>query len=469
MLNVLIEYPNGQPISNMQEGLYDAGSLDVPQGSQQQSSQNYYLSNINAQSSQIVNQNNYQYFQIQQYSSIHNGNTEDEKFQFFSTMSNLNNTHNEQHSQNQVNTQFDEQQLFNQSSNNLANGCPLEDNYLDQFLNNQETGQKQLFTNMLQQDYENKYEYQNDFFNQNTLQQCLLDYKEVNQYYFDQDNQLNFKEGCFQPKESDTQQTNYENQIASSNSIVDPAKNSLKHHQKNLNITIENLEVRASEQNISNEEIKSLNLFSYCQNNTKAQAEIINNQEIKECHNNFGDLPPNNISGVSESYDQKYNFINNCIHKKNVVKNIMNQFKSFVFTNKECNSEIDSTKKGFQKNLKSSFSQEEIMSKNQQIVQLYSQFKQKQETLQQIQMKFQRYIKLKSSNNYNLILLIQHQQYKFIFKYFLNNYAKLQLQRRKIKNIDSHIQFIDFLLDSFSNPEILSILKKHDKKKPVYS
>ncbi|KAL4460987.1 hypothetical protein ABPG74_016459 [Tetrahymena malaccensis] len=466
MLNGVYDQPYNQTNSNVQEEFFDAGSLFIAQESQQQSSQNYYSSNLNTQSSQIINRNYYQYIQ---YSSTHNSSTVDEKFVFFTSNNNLNYAHNEQSIQNQVNTQLDCQH-FNQSFHNLINEFPQEDNYFDQYLNNQETGQQQLFTNVLKQDYEKEDQNQHNLFNQKTQQQFNLDFKDVNQYFFDyQDNQLAFKEGCCEHKQSYAQQPVSTNQILSSNSLVGSAEESLRNQQKNLNITYENKQIRVIEQNIANEEVNSLNQFNQCQNNTKALAEKINNQQIKECHNNFEALPPNNISEVSESYQQQYNYINNSIDKKNVVKNIMNQFKSFVLINKECYSEIDQLKKGFQKNLKSLFSLEEITSKNQQIVQIYNQFKQKQETIQQIQKKFQRYIKSKSFNNYSLILLIQHQQYKFIFKYFLSTFAKLWLERSKINNIDSHIQIIDFLLDSFSNPDILSILKKHDKKKSVYS
>ncbi|EAS01419.2 hypothetical protein TTHERM_00151290 (macronuclear) [Tetrahymena thermophila SB210] len=469
MLNVIYAYQNNQTSSqNAQEGSQDAGLFFIHQEPEQQSSENYYELNINNQSPYVVNNNSYQYIKLQQYSTTYNDHTVDDKIQCFTSTNNLGYIQNEQLIQNQVNTQLDGQHI-NWSFNNLANEFPLEDNYFDQFLNNQEIGQQQLIPNLLQQGYQQEDQYQYKSFDHKNVQQCQLDYQQINQYYFDQGNQLTSKEGSYLPSQQYAQQALFSNRILSSNKLDDTVKDNIGYNQQNVDIINHNFQVRGSEQNIVSQEVKILNLVNYCQNNTKSQIEIINNQQINECHHNLETSPQNNNSIVSESYQQQYNYINNSIDKKNVVKNIMNQFKSFVLINKECYSEIDQTKKGFQKNLKSLFSLEEITSKNEQIVSIYNQFKQKQETLQQIQKKFERYIKSKSFNNYSLILLIQHHLYKFIFKYFLNNYAKLWLERSKINNIDSHIQIIDFLLDSFSNPEILSILKKHDKKKSVYS
>ncbi|KAL4499075.1 hypothetical protein ABPG72_016977 [Tetrahymena utriculariae] len=128
-------------------------------------------------------------------------------------------------------------------------------------------------------------------------------------------------------------------------------------------------------------------------------------------------------------------------NKKNVVKNIMSAFKTFVLT----------------------------WGDKKAIEQIYNSSNSSCEEIEDIQRKFKRYIGSKSFNHYSLRLLILHVNYGPIFKFFLEKFSTEWLENSKIKDTESHQKMIQFFLSCFEDIKIIDALRRHPKKKCRFS
>ncbi|KAL4482138.1 hypothetical protein ABPG72_014951 [Tetrahymena utriculariae] len=130
--------------------------------------------------------------------------------------------------------------------------------------------------------------------------------------------------------------------------------------------------------------------------------------------------------------------------KKNVAKNIMTAFKNFI---------SNPTKFGY--------SQQQIES----ALSYYNKTKKIGESFDEMQNKFLKYIIKKKFNHYTIKLLIQHPNYGEVFEYFLKQLSDFWLEQSKVHDIEAHLAMINFLKEAYNDIEIITQLKKYDKRK----
>ncbi|KAL4432349.1 hypothetical protein ABPG74_011108 [Tetrahymena malaccensis] len=141
-------------------------------------------------------------------------------------------------------------------------------------------------------------------------------------------------------------------------------------------------------------------------------------------------------------------------NKKNVVKNIMSAFLTFM---------NDRKNKIYTKQ-----EQETIPTL------YYSQGREEGSTededqIEEIRKKFKRYISQKSLNHYTVRLLILHPNYGPIFKHYLTNPIKKWINNSKVADLGAHIKMIGFFLACFQDNRVLEELKRHEKKRAHFS
>ncbi|KAL4478954.1 hypothetical protein ABPG72_019391 [Tetrahymena utriculariae] len=141
-------------------------------------------------------------------------------------------------------------------------------------------------------------------------------------------------------------------------------------------------------------------------------------------------------------------------NKKNVVKNIMSAFLTFM---------NDRKNKIYTKQ-----EQETIPTL------YYSQGKEEgsaedEDQIEEIRKKFKRYISQKSLNHYTVRLLILHPNYGPIFKHYLTNPIKKWINNSKVADLGAHIKMIGFFLACFQDNRVLEELKRHEKKRAHFS
>ncbi|KAL4506909.1 hypothetical protein ABPG72_001330 [Tetrahymena utriculariae] len=179
-------------------------------------------------------------------------------------------------------------------------------------------------------------------------------------------------------------------------------------------------------------------------------------------------------------------------NKKNVVKNIMSAFKRFIqdiqseTSQSSSPSNIDSSsnlsfstaslqaaKPSKISNLKQNISNSDsyqinVAVERDNVLAIYNNSKVKPDSIEEMGKKFKRYISSKQFNHYTIRLLVQHQNYGQIFKYFLENHANSWLNNSKVDDPYGHKIMIEFLMASYEDINIIEKLKKHEKRKAIY-
>ncbi|EAR84306.1 hypothetical protein TTHERM_00716120 (macronuclear) [Tetrahymena thermophila SB210] len=212
-----------------------------------------------------------------------------------------------------------------------------------------------------------------------------------------------------------------------------------------------------SEDSIQNEEMDQHEhnhlLHSGIQNSSQLNDSNSNDEGKNKCDlscDQEGDSEKNSkadeIAILAES-------IKHC-NKKNVVKNIMSAFLTFM---------NDRKNKIYTKQ-----EQETIPTL------YYSQGKEEGSTededqIEEIRKKFKRYISQKSLNHYTVRLLILHPNYGPIFKHYLTNPIKKWINNSKVADLGAHIKMIGFFLACFQDNRVLEELKRHEKKRAHFS
>ncbi|KAL4467080.1 hypothetical protein ABPG72_019290 [Tetrahymena utriculariae] len=131
-------------------------------------------------------------------------------------------------------------------------------------------------------------------------------------------------------------------------------------------------------------------------------------------------------------------------NKKNVVKNIMSAFKNFILEPLHHNYNL--------KDLDV-------------VLEMYNQTKKGIDDISEMQAKFKRYITSKNFNHYTVKLLIQHQNYSNVFKYFLGGPIEEWITASKVADVKSHKIMIEFLKECFDDIRLIDLLKRHEKKR----
>ncbi|EAR93019.1 hypothetical protein TTHERM_00448630 (macronuclear) [Tetrahymena thermophila SB210] len=131
-------------------------------------------------------------------------------------------------------------------------------------------------------------------------------------------------------------------------------------------------------------------------------------------------------------------------NKKNVVKNIMSAFKNFILEPLHHNYNL--------KDLDV-------------VLEMYNQTKKGIDDMSEMQAKFKRYITSKNFNHYTVKLLIQHQNYSNVFKYFLSGPIEEWITASKVADVNSHKIMIEFLKECFDDIRLIDLLKRHEKKR----
>ncbi|KAL4456572.1 hypothetical protein ABPG74_000679 [Tetrahymena malaccensis] len=202
----------------------------------------------------------------------------------------------------------------------------------------------------------------------------------------------------------------------------------------------------------------------------------------------------NEEANTNDDSNQNDLLLINQAKRKNVIKNVMYSFKKFMFlilnpeennqqvpknsladcSNNSCNiGKKHYERAGFFKQPKiedylssNDNTQQLIQNAQSEIKNMFNQNQQdKENNLSEVYQKFKRYIENKPFNHQTVCLLIKHQQYSSIFKFFIQNFINQWLQNSKIQDLQSHQKVIRFLLLSYQNKTLLDNLQKHKKRK----
>ncbi|KAL4442650.1 hypothetical protein ABPG74_007052 [Tetrahymena malaccensis] len=174
-----------------------------------------------------------------------------------------------------------------------------------------------------------------------------------------------------------------------------------------------------------------------------------NSSNIKEQYLEEEENADKNIQNESDSFysspdlEAKKILIRNS-NKKNVVKNIMSAFKNFILEPLHHNYNL--------KDLDV-------------VLDMYNQTKKGIDDIAEMQAKFKRYITSKNFNHYTVKLLIQHQNYSNVFKYFLSGPIEEWITASKVADVKSHKIMIEFLKECFDDIRLIDLLKRHEKKR----
>ncbi|EAR88820.2 hypothetical protein TTHERM_00263160 (macronuclear) [Tetrahymena thermophila SB210] len=197
----------------------------------------------------------------------------------------------------------------------------------------------------------------------------------------------------------------------------------------------------------------------------------------------------NEEENMNDNSNQNDLLLINQAKRKNVIKNVMYSFKKFMYlilnpeenTQQQQISQAENSGIGKKHYERAGFFKqpkvEDYFSSNdnlQNVVQyaqseiknMFNQNQQdKENNLSEVYQKFKRYIENKPFNHQTVCLLIKHQQYSSIFKFFIQNFISQWLQNSKIQDLQSHQKVIQFLLHSYENKSLLDNLQKHKKRK----
>ncbi|KAL4456573.1 hypothetical protein ABPG74_000680 [Tetrahymena malaccensis] len=166
----------------------------------------------------------------------------------------------------------------------------------------------------------------------------------------------------------------------------------------------------------------------------------------------------------------------NTIQKKNVVKNLMTSFKRFIVSlfEKESHSSKKNNKdylfKKYSINIYFDSNKEqnpEVLSQiRSQILSFYYDYQKQEKQIdeQKFLKKYKRYLDNKLFNHYTLSLLLKHQQYAPIFKYYLENFVSNWLINSKVNDRISHQLMVEFLLKSYNSPQLVQQLEHNQYK-----
>ncbi|KAL4505440.1 hypothetical protein ABPG72_002502 [Tetrahymena utriculariae] len=197
----------------------------------------------------------------------------------------------------------------------------------------------------------------------------------------------------------------------------------------------------------------------------------------------------NEEANINDDFNQNDLLLINQAKRKNVIKNVMYSFKKFMYL--ILNPEENTYQQLQQQNSNSNIGKkhyervgffkkpkiEDYISTNdnpEHVVQnalneikiMFNQNQQEKENnSSEVYQKFKRYIENKPFNHQTVCLLINHQQYSSIFKFFIQNFINQWLQNSKIQDLQSHQKVIQFLLLSYQNKALLDNLQKHKKRK----
>ncbi|EAR88821.1 hypothetical protein TTHERM_00263170 (macronuclear) [Tetrahymena thermophila SB210] len=257
-----------------------------------------------------------------------------------------------------------------------------------------------------------------------------------------------------------------ENSLSNQNQFIQPIQNNsdINFHQNLLHSQIMSQNEDEIHQDRNQQEY-----FEIEDNKEYSQIFTSNQREYTE---------DNQTSNLSKIPDFKGLLTNiNTIQKKNVVKNLMTSFKRFVvslFENEQQTSK--KTKKDYlfkKSSIKIYFDQNqqqnpEVLSQiRNQILSFYYNYQNQdqQQDEQNFLKKYKRYLDNKLFNHYTLSLLLKHKQYALIFKYYLENFVSNWLINSKVNDRISHQLMVEFLLKSYSQPQLVQNLHHNQYQK----
>ncbi|KAL4505441.1 hypothetical protein ABPG72_002503 [Tetrahymena utriculariae] len=258
-----------------------------------------------------------------------------------------------------------------------------------------------------------------------------------------------------------------ENSFSDENQLIQPMQNNqdINYHQNSLR----------SSQAISQNE------YDLQQDrNDKKYLEVEDNKEYSQIYtSNQREYAENDGASILSIIPDLKGLLSsiNTIQKKNVVKNLMRSFKRFVVSLFE--KEQQDSKKTKKDYLFKKYSINIYFDQNQQqtpevlsqirsqILSFYYDY-QKQENQvdeQKFLKKYKRYLDNKLFNHYTLSLLLKHQQYALIFKYYLENFFSNWLINSKVNDRISHQLMVEFLLKYYTTPQLVQQLEHNQYQK----